>query len=777
MSKLEIQNIKKDYNKGEIVHVLKGVSLSFNDNEFVSILGASGCGKTTLLNIIGGLDHYDDGDILVDAVSTKNYNDADWDSYRNQKIGFVFQNYSLIPHLSVLQNVELALSFAGINAKEKRQRAKDILIELGLEKVINKKPNQLSGGQAQRVSIARALVNNPDIILADEPTGALDSDTGIHVMELLKKISETKLVIMVTHNIELAHEYSTRIIELSDGIVVKKSETITEENNIVSQKSKQKKTSISPLTALSLSFRNLLTKKSRTFFTSLAGGIGIIGVALILALSGGLSNYMGSMQSDSLSDYPITISTADENIYTDMKPYYIRYPDSNVLYRDDESEYTVPHKNVLTNEYLDYVSALETSMPDSINSITYAYNIRLNLINLVPQKQVTDNQFITTGVEEEVGVMSMGGTYMQIMPQNTDFILSQYDLIGTNARLPVSENEAVLVVDEYNQMDVDFFNKLGIHNGINEYMLTDFIGKSIAKVLSNDVFYTEKDGVYSMSAVDDYDRLLESPDGLYLTVVGVLRPKSSAAGNYFKEGVVCTGALMEWGLDNAVNSKINTAQAAADYDILTGLPFEDESQKTKQLQQLGVITMPKSISIYPVDFAANDEIMLYLDAWNYGKSNTEQIVYTNNATTLTSVTGSLISTVYYALVAFACISLIVSGLMIAIITYVSVIERTKEIGILRSIGAGKQDIAHIFEAETLIIGFISGVIGITISGLLTIPINAAIKETAGVQNIAGLNPVQIILLLLGSMLLTLIAGYIPTSMAARKDPVTALRTE
>ncbi len=777
MSKLHLQNIQKTYRNGETVHALKGINLTFEECEFVSVLGPSGCGKTTLLNVIGGLDHYDEGDLLVDGQSTKSYADADWDAYRNHSIGFVFQSYNLIPHLSIQQNVELALSFSGISSEEKKHKAQDALRKVGLENVMRKRPNQISGGQAQRVSIARALVNDPDIILADEPTGALDSGTGLLVMEILKEISKTKLVIMVTHNVELAKEYSTRIVELLDGEVVSDSRPATTENVATPQKREQQKTSLSPVAALSLSFQNLLTKKSRTFFTSLAGGIGIIGVALVLALSGGLSAFMGGMQSDALSGYPISISTVEENAPTGTKPDYIRYPGADVLYRDDESEYTTPHTNVLTREYLDYITNIEPALPDSINSIAYSRGVRLDLINLVPEKQVIDNHFITTGVEEEVGVMGMGSTYMQVMPEHTDFILAQYDLIGSGSRLPLNENEIVLVVDEYNQMDVDFFNKLGIHNGINDYTLTEFIGKSIAKVLPNDVFYTEKDGLYLAAEPEDYDRLLENPEGIYLTVVGVLRPKPSAAGNYFNEGVVCTPALTQWVLDQATTSQIAAAQAAADHDIHTGLPFEDAETKAKQMRRLGVDPIPTAIDIYTVDFAANDAVMAYLDAWNAGKPEAEQIVYTNNATTLTSVTGSLISTVYYALIVFACISLAVSGLMIAIITYVSVVERTKEIGILRSIGAHKQDITHVFEAETLIIGFIAGIIGIAVSGLLTIPINAAILQTAGVANIAGLGPVQIIMLLLGSMTLTLVAGFIPAKLAAKKDPVVALRTE
>ncbi|WP_310602114.1 ABC transporter ATP-binding protein/permease [Anaerosporobacter sp.] len=780
MSKLYLEKINKSYRIGETVHAVKGISLSFDECGLVSIIGPSGCGKTTLLNIIGGLDRYDEGNLSVDGNSTKEYSDADWDAYRSSCIGFVFQNYNLIPHLSVLQNVELAMSFSGVGVEEKKRKAEEALRKVGLESMMEKRPNQLSGGQAQRVAIARALVNDPDIILADEPTGALDSGTGLRVMEILKEISKTKLVIMVTHNIDLAKDYSTRMIELLDGEVVADDCLVEDKSTLDKRKSSKKleskKCFMSPLVAFTLSFQNILMKKSRTFFTALAGGIGIIGVALVLALSGGLSSYMGGMQSDALSGYPITITTELENAPNGTKPDYVRYPDADVLYKDDESEYTTPHTNVLTQEYLDYIADIENVLPGSANAIAYSRGIRLNLINLVPEKRVVDNQFITSNVDKEVGVMGMGSTYMQVMPEHTDFLMAQYDLIGEESRLPSKENEVLLVVDEYNQMDVDFFNKLGISNSINEYKLTDFVGSAIAKVIPNDEFFTEKDGLYPIPDTKDYDRLAESSDGIYLTVVGILRPKANAAGNYFNEGVVCTTALTKWVQSQAETSKVALEQAAVDYDIHTGQPFEDDEARAKQMRRIGVDPMPTSIDIYSVNFNANDMIMLYLDVWNAGKTENEQVVYTNNATTLTSVTGSLISSVYYALIIFACISLAVSGLMIAIITYVSVVERTKEIGILRSIGARKRDITNVFEAEALIIGFIAGAIGIFISAVLIIPINAIILQTAGVANIASLGPVQIILLLLGSMTLTLVAGFIPARLAAKKDPVTALRT-
>lgn len=777
MSKLYLENIYKTYQSSEIVHALKRVTLSFDTCEFVSIIGPSGCGKTTLLNTIGGLDHYDDGDFFVDGESTKDYVDADWDVYRNRSIGFVFQHYNLIGHLSVLQNVMLALSFSDINAEARKNRAKEALQKVGLLNVRNKKPNQLSGGQAQRVAIARALVNDPDVILADEPTGALDSGTGLRIMEILKEVSKTKLVIMVTHNQEMAKTYSTRIIKMLDGEVVSDSRLTAETVPDTLNKRKHKKYAMLPGTAFTLSLQNLLTKKSRTFFTALAGGIGIIGVALVLALSGGLSDYMTGMQSDALSGYPITIVTTEETIDGGNRIEYERYPGTDVMYRDDESEYMVPHTNILSQEYLDYIGDMDNVLPGSANAIMYSRGVYMNLINLVSGESEAPNPFLTTGMEEEVGTMGMSSTYLQVMPENEDFILSQYELIGKGSRLPEKEDEIVLVVDEYNQMDVDFFNKLGIHNGINEYKLTDFIGKSIAKVIPNDTFYIEKDGLYPVAASDDYNRLLKSKDGIYLTVTGILRIKPSASGAYFKEGAVCTQALLDWGIETAVSSKVAAAQAAVDYDVHTGLSFQDTEMKEKQMRRLGADPIPTAIDIYPKDFAATDAIADYLDAWNAKNGEEGKIAYNNNATTLTTVTGSLISTVYHSLILFACISLLVSGLMIAIITYISVVERTKEIGILRSIGARKKDITYVFEAETLIIGFLAGMIGVVISILITIPINSVILQTTGVAGIASINLIQVVFLLLGSMVLTFISGFIPAKLAAKKDPVAALRAE
>jgi putative ABC transport system permease protein len=675
----------------------------------------------------------------------------------------------------VLQNVEIALALSGVWAEERRRRALDALGQVGLRELANNKAMQLSGGQMQRVAIARALVNDPDIILADEPTGALDSQTGTMIMEIFGEIAQSKLVIMVTHNRDLAFGYSNRIIELLDGKVLSDNNP-PQKRRLAQAPKKSGKTAMSPFTALSLSFRNLLTKKGRTFTTALAGGIGIIGLGLVLALSSGLSAYMGDMQSDALSGYPISITTGEENVVLGELPAYTKYPSGDIMYCYDEGAYKTDHTNEITEEYLKYIGGLPYRYPDALNTISYSRGVRINLINLLPE-QPDAAIFSTTGMEQEVGYMGMSSTYWQEMPENSEFILSQYDLIGQDSRLPVGENEIALVVDEYNRMDVDFFEKLGIDNGIEEYRLTDFIGKSIAKQISNDLFYTEQDGAFTAAAEEDYAYLYHEADGTMLTVTGILHLKPTASGSYFNQGVVCTSALTDKIIREAADSRIAQAQAAADYDVLTGKPFATPEDQEKQLRRLGVDVIPTAIDIYPRDFAGKDTVIDYLDEYNTGRPESQWIVYTDHADELTSVTGNLISTVYYALILFAAISLVVSGIMIAIITYVSVIERTREIGILKGIGARKTDISRVFEAETAIIGFVAGVIGIIVSAILVIPINRLISGAAGVESIAAFTPLHAILLILGSVALALIAGFLPARAAAGKDPVEALRAD
>jgi len=797
MSKLRLTDIRKSYNGGEIVQVLKGISLEFRENEFVSILGPSGCGKTTLLNIIGGLDRYDAGDLLLGDLSTKNFKDSDWDAFRNCSIGFVFQNYNLIAHQTVLQNVEIAMTLSGVSSSEAKQRAKDALKSVGLESQMKKRPNQLSGGQMQRVAIARAIVNNPDIILADEPTGALDSHTSVQVMEILKEIAKTKLVIMVTHNAELAEDYSSRVIHLLDGEVQSDSNPIFKDSSInnlnasndakqiTTKKTKLKKTSMSLFTATSLSFKNLLTKRGRTIITSFAGSIGIVGVALVLALSTGLTSYMNKLQSDTLSGYPITISKGAQTLQIGngragsllgSSSEEGKFTNDDVIYSVDSTQDTQQHTNVLTQEYTDYVSKIQSALPNAINAVSLSRGVGINLLSKGEDSVVKYATTAATATEALRG----SKTYWQEMPNNEDTILSMYDLIGEGSRLPSTKNEVAIVVDEYNNIDASFFEKLGISTTSSNFKLTDFIGKTMLKVIPNDEFYTkDANGIFSAASASEYGNLYTNSDGIELTITGILRIKeaSSQATGYLSSGLVYTTALTDYILDNSQKSQIAIAQANSDKDVLLNAPFVNATIKEQKLISLGIDTKPTSISIYPKDFAGKDAIKKYLDEYNANKSQDDQVVYSDLAETIGSTVGTMINTVSYVLIGFAAISLLVSTIMIGIITYVSVLERTKEIGILRSVGARKKDISRLFNAETLIIGFSAGMLGICISYLLTIPINMIISKLVNIDNIAQLTPLSAVILILGSMTLTLIAGLVPSRMAAKKDPVVALRTE
>jgi putative ABC transport system permease protein len=790
MLKLKLDKITKTYLSGEEVIALKDVSLSFRESEFVAVLGPSGCGKTTLLNIIGGLDRYTSGDLIINGMSTKKFKDGDWDAYRNRSIGFVFQSYNLIGHQTVLQNVEIAMTLSGVSASERKRRAMEALAEVGIADQHKKKPNQLSGGQMQRVAIARALVNNPDIILADEPTGALDSQTSVQLMDILHEIAKTRLVIMVTHNGELAEKYSNRIVRLLDGSIQSDSNPVTEEEvrKGITQKTDGetlKKTAMSLSTATSLSFRNLLTKRGRTIMTAFAGSIGIIGVALVLALSAGLSTYMDSMQSSTLAGYPITITTGEQTIDFTQRPgadsentTLAEYPNDNVLYAYDSEKNSTKHSNIITQDYLDYVGQIDNKLPDSVNTISYTQGVNINLLAKGKDTVVKFDTAVSFG-GTQMNFLAGSNSYWGELPHNDDFILSLYDLMGEGSRLPTTKNEVVLVVDKYNRIDKTFFEKLGITEDTEKYKLTDFIGQTILQVIPNDDYYSKSTfgSLYTASNPSDYDSLYQSGAGTELTIVGILRPKEDSESSYLSPGIAYTTELTAAVVENAKDSEIAVAQNDSDRNVLFGTTFKDSKDKEAMLIMLGADTTPTGINIYPKNYSSKDEIKAYLDTYNDGKEEEDQLVYSDLAEAITSITKTLLSTITYVLVGFAAISLVVSTIMISIITYVSVIERTKEIGILRSVGARKKDISRVFNAETLLIGFSAGVLGVGLSYLLSLPINLIILNLTGITGIAALNPVHAVLLIVGSMFLTLIAGFIPSRMAAQKDPVIALRTE
>lgn len=790
---LTLRKIKKSYKMGETsIHALKGINLSFRKNELVSILGPSGCGKTTLLNVIGGLDHYDAGDLIINELSTKAFKDADWDAYRNRSIGFVFQNYNLISHQTVLNNVEISLTLSGVSKSERTKRAIEALEAVGLGDQLSKKPSQLSGGQMQRVAIARALVNNPDIILADEPTGALDSQTSAQVMDILKHISKDKLVIMVTHNGELAEHYSSRIIKILDGEVQSDTHPVNEieiRSGAHVERTKNKtisKTAMRMTTAISLSFKNLLTKKWRTLSTSFAGSIGIIGVALVLALSTGLSAYMDQMQMETLSGFPITVSQQtrsiangpiDNNMMTSSQTG--AYTDENILINYDRVSNTTQHTNRIDEAYLDYVASLQDEMPSAVNTIAYKRGIDINILAKGDETVVlySGNYGSMDGVSNmPFSTSASGSQFWQEMPDNQTFILSLYDLIGEGSRMPEHMNEVLLVVDENNRIDRSFFEKLGITSGDN-YTLTDFIGKDLLGAVLNDQYYVENDGLFTAVTVVDYDRLWADEETVKLTITGILRIKEDASSSYFSTGIVYTTAFTDFIVDNAARSMIAKTQMEADYSVLTGLPFSNDEAKQQQLISLGAITTPIGVDIYPQNFEGKESIKEFLDAYNEGKEVEAQVLYTDMAETISNMTGTLLDTISIVLIGFAAISLVVSTIMIAIITYVSVIERTKEIGILRAVGARKKDVTRVFNAETLIIGFTAGAFGVLSTYGLSVPINAVISSAVGINGVAALKFSHAIILLVGSMGLTLIAGYIPSKLAAKKDPVEALRVE
>ncbi|HOI46219.1 MAG TPA: ATP-binding cassette domain-containing protein [Bacilli bacterium] len=766
---LKLIEIKKDYMlAGKPFPALKGVNLEFKENEFVSILGPSGCGKTTLLNIIGGLDRYTSGDLLIEGKTTKNFKDQDWDAYRNATIGFVFQTYNLISHLSVLDNVEMSLRLAGVSSKERKERSKKVLIEVGLEDHLYKRPNQLSGGQMQRVAIARALVNNPKILLADEPTGALDSETSKQIMKLIQKISKNRLVIMVTHNAEIANLYTDRTIHLLDGLVTDDSRPTDLEKEVKAEKLINQRTSMSYGTAIKTSFKNLLTKKGRTIITAIAGSIGIIGIALVLAISNGMTQYTSRLQSDTLAGFPITI---DQTVVRFGPPEEVTNPrpdlefiDEDVFYSYNRESSLTQHKNIITSEFMEYLGGMDVSL---YNSISYARGINLNLVN-----QSDNGAYIRVQTSSSGNPFFGGSSYFNELPNNQVFIKSQYDVIF--GEFASTYDEVVLIVDERNRINVSLLENLGISIE-DEYTSSSLIGRTF-KVVLNNTYYQEVSGVFIPTA--DYETMYNDSASITLTISGILRVKEDASTEILSTGIGYTTFLTDYLLEVEKNSLVVVAQKAnPNLNVLTGLPFNQIITYEQVMRSIGGDDTPVGIQIYPVSFDYKDEIKKYIDAYNVGKAEVDQIIYTDLAESISSTIQGLINTITIILSAFASISLVVSSVMIGIITYVSVVERTKEIGIMRSLGARKKDISRIFNAETLLIGFTAGLIGIFIAYILIIPINVIVERFIDETGFASLLVIHALLLVVLSTGLTLIAGLFPSRIASNKDPVVALRTE
>ena len=894
---LELNDIKKDYVSGSTtVSALKGINLRFRDCEFVSILGQSGCGKTTMLNIIGGLDKYTSGDLKINGVSTKNYKDRDWDFYRNNSIGFVFQSYNLIPHQTVLSNVELALTLSGVSKAERKKRAIEALEKVGLGEQIHKKPNQMSGGQMQRVAIARALVNNPDILLADEPTGALDTETSVQIMEILKEISKDRLIIMVTHNPELAKDYSTRIVRLLDGVITddsnpysledmeadirtKEDAKVKASEKKTAKSGKKQKTSMSFFTALSLSFNNLMTKKTRTILTAFAGSIGIIGIAMILSISNGIQLYIDRVQRDTLSSYPITLQAESIDISSMVSSMTgnsdsEEHEDKTKIYSNDimGDMINTMVKEVKSNnlsEFKKYIENGGSDIKSYVSDIQYSYDVPLNIYmkdtsngveqlnpstmfdTIYGEGATSTSSAMSSGMG--MGMFSNSSVWNQLLG-NQQVLDEQYDVLA--GHWPENFNEVVLVADKNNEVDDYTLYSLGLKDP--EEVRTLF-----KKMMVGESYETEKDTSYTFDEILDTEFKLVMPTDMYkyndvtgtwddyskddkymtnvvnngtdIKVCGIIRPNDDAVSTSLSSGIGYTAKLTEYIIEQVKNSEIAKAQLAdTSVDVFTGVPFDNDKnteitmddvnaymatlspEESAQMQamtsgmsddqilqlfsaslkarttdatldsnksKLGITDLdtPSQIDIYATDFDSKEKVQNIIKDYNklqQDDGKEENVInYTDYVGIMMSSVSTIINAISYVLIAFVAISLIVSSIMIGIITYISVLERTKEIGVLRSIGASKKDVSRIFNAETLIEGFVSGALGIVVTLLLCIPANALIKHLTDISNVAQLPVAGGVILIIISMFLTFIAGLIPAKLAAKKDPVVALRSE
>lgn len=856
---LTLKNIHKKYYTSESsVEALKGISISFRDSEFVSVLGPSGGGKTTLLNIIGGLDHYTEGDLVINGTSTKAYDDGDWDTYRNHSVGFVFQSYNLIPHQNVLSNVELALTLTGVSKAERRERATKALEAVGLGDQLKKKPAEMSGGQMQRVAIARALVNDPDVLLADEPTGALDTQTSIQVLDLLKEIAKDKLVIMVTHNPELAERYSTRIVKLRDGEITDDSNPFEpEKEERKSTADKAKKPSMSFFTALSLSLNNLMTKKTRTILTAFAGSIGIIGIALILSLSSGINNYIDSIQQDAMDSFPLTVDkqTFDLSAFMANTPFQSsnmlrEHSDgkvySNTAMVQQASAMTGSMKQNSMEKFKNYLDSPNSEINKylSENGIVYSYNANFDifafdkddvLVNTDGTTFVNDNAaaqlMMNTdimNIEDMMDMMNSSGSmgnyvncFTQLVPKSdgtgiSDAVTTQYDLIYGS--WPDSYDECVLALDQNGEVMSTYLYQMGIlpYSQYNDIMQKVQTGEKVTEeveswtyeeicknefyvIPSCDEYVKNKDGYYDYIGSSEKQVRKLTKNAIKLKISGIIKIKNDNVAIPTIPAVGYTKALTDYVINYTKDSEVVKAQINnPELDMLTGVEFAKEKdnifaklfgalasmmpKKTydANLEKLGVISEenPTSIAIYSATFEDKEKIISCIEKYNDGVADEDKIIYTDYVGIIMSSVSSIINAVSYVLIAFVAVSLIVSSIMIGIITYISVLERKKEIGILRAMGASKRDISHVFNAETFIVGLSAGLIGVGVTGLLLIPINALLHHFVKSVIVSAVFPITgAVILVILSVVLTFIAGLIPSGIAARKDPVEALRSE
>lgn len=777
---LQLKEIKKYYKVGETTtKALDGVSVAFRKKEFVAILGPSGSGKTTMLNVIGGLDNYDSGDMVINGKSTKDFKDSDWDAYRNNSIGFVFQSYNLIGHLGIIENVELGMTLSGVSKDEKRKKAEESLRRVGLTDHMHKKPNQLSGGQMQRVAIARALANDPDILLCDEPTGALDTETSVQIMKLIEELSNEKLVIMVTHNPELAHEYADRIIEFSDGKIVSDSNPHIERPK--DDQFNLRRTKMSFWTALKLSFNNIRTKKGRTFLTSFASSIGIIGIAIVLALSTGFQKQIDQTQSETMARFPITISkvtTSPPSESDGLSSNTAEYPDTKTVTAKISDEDRAQHTNNIDQEYVDYVTSID---PDLSNNIGFTRTTGINLLRDVDRKvqpvSFSNQNPDTESLSFSSAMSSMTGVGVSSFPtqlddQKDNFLESNYSLLSGS--YPTSANDVVLIVDGNNNTNINALKNLGFDVKDGETLDFDKIVGTTFKLVNNDTYYT-KLPTGNFIPNTDYQAMYEDASR-EVKISGILRVKSSSTMNLLSPGIAYSDQLTTEIVNENKNSEIVQAQKDSDMNVLTTEKVDDSAKQTL-ISYLGGDSLPSSIMIYPNNFGDKEEILNYLDEFNKGKSDEDKIIYSDLAGTMTELTGGLMDAITYVLIAFAGISLVTSMIMISIITYTSVIERTKEIGVLKALGARKKDITRVFDAETCILGISSGLLGVLIAWLATFPINSLLYNMTDLENVAQLNPVHALILIVVSTILTMLGGHIPARMAAKKDAAIALRAE
>ncbi len=859
---LELKKIKKSYKTADFTQVaLDNISLEFRKSEFVSILGPSGSGKTTLLNIIGGLDRYDSGDLIINGKSTKDYKDRDWDEYRNNSVGFIFQSYNLISHISVLSNVEMSMTLSGVGKKEKRERALEVLERVGLKDHAYKRPNELSGGQMQRVAIARALVNNPDIILADEPTGALDSTTSVQIMELIKEISKDKLVIMVTHNPDLAEKYSSRIIKLLDSKIIDDSDpykpTKEDKNEAQKNSKKSRKTSMSFLTALSLSINNLRTKKGRTILTAFAGSIGIIGIATIMSLSNGVQQYIDRTQEETLSSYPLSIQ--DKTIDTSaMIELMMGQSEDDGMQKEEGKVYS---NNIMTDmmstisskveennlkSFKEYIEENKSELDGYLTAVGYDYNLNLNIYSNSDENVVRANP---SPVFEKLGMKTASNPMMSMFTStdvfkklidNKELLSSQYNIVA--GKWPENYNEVVLIVDENDKIS-DYtlytiglksqdelenkYNKILRGEAIEEDEISSYTYDELLNIefkVLPETEYFEKDGNMWLDKSEDEEYVKNKlKDAEKLKIVGILKPNEESISSASMGIIGYTKELEEYVINRIGEAQIVKEQLDNEnINVFTGMEFNEEntsktfdinslSQEEQMylmslsqeelanlmaayaenanatyettLEKIGYVKLdePSTISLFPKDFEAKDKIEEFIENYNNKVSESgneaDKINYTDTVGVMMSSVTSIVNVISYVLIAFVSISLIVSSIMIGIITYISVLERTKEIGILRSIGASKKDISRVFNAETLIIGFIAGALGICCTYLITIPANIILKGITNISNLVQVPIVPALVLVVISMILTVISGLIPAKMASKKDPVIALRTE